>query len=46
MKKVLIAILVLLLVLGGALVWLAGSVGPDTAPTQTQSIELDTRYDQ
>ncbi|MGB6228642.1 MAG: hypothetical protein WBF53_00765 [Litorimonas sp.] len=41
MKKTLIAVGVVLLLLIAVLVWLAGSVGPDTAPTEVRTIELD-----
>ena len=44
MKKLLIAFAVLLLLGVGALAWLAGSVGPDTAPQNVKSIELDADY--
>lgn len=45
MKKTLIALLLLALVIGGVLVWLAASVGPETAPQEMKSIELDSDYD-
>lgn len=46
MKKLLIAIGVFIVLLIGVLVWLAGSVGPDTAPQNVRSIELPDTYEQ
>jgi hypothetical protein len=46
MKKLLITIGVFILLLIGATLWLAGSVGPDTAPQDVRSIELPNTYDQ
>jgi hypothetical protein len=46
MKKLLITIGVFILLLIGATLWLAGSVGPDTAPQDVRSIELPSTYDQ
>ncbi|MEM7728615.1 MAG: hypothetical protein AAF311_05000 [Pseudomonadota bacterium] len=40
MKKILIIAGLLVLLLGGTLVWLAGSVGPDTAPQDLRTIDL------
>ena len=41
MKKPLIAIALVVLLLLGVTVWLASSVGPDTAPSDVKTIELD-----
>jgi len=46
MKKLLITIGVFILLLVGVTLWLAGSVGPDTAPQDVRSIELPDTYDQ
>jgi hypothetical protein len=46
MKKLLITIGVFILLLIGVTLWLAGSVGPDTAPQDVRSIELPDTYDQ
>ncbi len=45
MKKLLIAAIALIVVVGGVMVWLAGSVGPETAPQDVRSIELPDTYD-
>ena len=44
MKKGLISLGVVLILLIIAMVWLAGSVGPDTAPQDVRSIELPDSY--
>ena len=44
MKKALILISVLMLVIIGAMIWLASSVGPETAPQEIRSIELPDTY--
>ena len=44
MKKTLIGTGIVLLLLAGVLVWLATSVGPETAPQEVKSIELDADY--
>ena len=44
MKKGLIGLGAVLLVLTAAMFWLAGSVGPDTAPQDVRSIELPDNY--
>ena len=44
MKKALFLISVILLVIIGAMVWLASSVGPETAPQDVRSIELPDTY--
>jgi hypothetical protein len=41
MKKLFIGIGLLLLILVGLMIWLAGSVGPDTAPQDTRSIPVE-----
>jgi len=46
MKNLLIAVGVFVVLLIGILFWLAGSVGPDTAPQDVKSIELPDNYDQ
>lgn len=46
MKKLLITIGVLILLLLGVIMWLAGSVGPDTAPQDVRTIELPDTYEQ
>lgn len=45
MKNLLIAIGVFILLLSGLALWLAGSVGPDTAPQDIRSIELPDTYE-
>lgn len=40
MKRTLIAAAILLLLIIGVMVWLAGSVGPETAPDDLRTIEL------
>lgn len=45
MKKFAIIAGVLILILVGVLFWLAGSVGPETAPQDVRSIELPDNYD-
>lgn len=45
MKKLLITIGVFLLLLIGIVIWLAGSVGPDTAPQDVRSIDLPDTYE-
>ncbi|GLQ20743.1 hypothetical protein ACFFUB_01650 [Algimonas porphyrae] len=45
MKKMLIITGGVLLLLILILVWLAASVGPDTAPQDVQTIELPNPYD-
>jgi len=44
MKQLLIGAVVFIVLLIGLLVWLAGSVGPDTAPQDVRSIELPDTY--
>lgn len=44
MKKGLISLGVILIVIIIAMVWLAGSVGPETAPQEIRSIELPDTY--
>ena len=44
MKKGLISLGVVLILLIIAMVWLASSVGPDTAPQDVRSIELPDSY--
>ncbi len=44
MKKMLIIVGGLLLFLIAILFWLAGSVGPDSAPQDVRSIELPDTY--
>lgn len=46
MKKLLIMIGVFILLLIGIILWLAGSVGPDTAPDDVRTIELPDTYEQ
>ena len=41
MKKALIIFAVLAVAVVGTLVWLASSVGPDTAPTDVKSIDVE-----
>ena len=41
MKKALILIGVVAVLIIGALFWLAASVGPDTAPTDVKSIDVE-----
>jgi hypothetical protein len=45
MKKLLMMIGVFLLLLIGIVIWLAGSVGPDTAPQDVRSIDLPDTYE-
>lgn len=45
MKKLLIGLGVFVTLLVLILFWLAGSVGPETAPQDTRSIELLDSYD-
>lgn len=45
MKNLLIAIGIFVLLLVGIVMWLAGSVGPDTAPQDVRSIELPDTYE-
>ncbi|MGJ8561296.1 MAG: hypothetical protein ACSHX3_13755 [Litorimonas sp.] len=45
MKKLLISIGVTALLLIGIIIWLAGSVGPDTAPQDVRSIDLPDTYE-
>lgn len=42
MKKLLLTAVALIVVLGGVLFWLASSVGPETAPDDLRTIELET----
>ncbi|GLQ24039.1 hypothetical protein GCM10007853_19130 [Algimonas ampicilliniresistens] len=44
MKKMLFIVGGLLLLLIAILVWLAGSVGPETAPQDVRTIELPDTY--
>lgn len=46
MKKLLTMIGVFILLLLGVIIWLAGSVGPDTAPQDVRTIELPDTYEQ
>lgn len=45
MKKLLIAAGVLGVLLVGTVFWLAGSVGPDTAPQDVRTIDLPNTYE-
>lgn len=45
MKKLLIALAALLILILGLLLWLAGSVGPETAPQELKSMELELPND-
>ena len=45
MKKSLTMVGVVLLLVIGVLFWLASSVGPETAPQDQRSIELDVNVD-
>ena len=45
MKKLLIAAGVLGVLLVGMVFWLAGSVGPDTAPQDVRTIDLPNTYE-
>ena len=40
MKKVLIIAGLIVVLVAGVLVWLAGSVGPETAPTELKSRDI------
>lgn len=44
MKRTLIIVAILLLLVIGTMVWLAGSVGPETAPDDLRTIELPDTY--
>ena len=44
MKTTLIAASIVVLLLIGIMVWLAGSVGPETAPTDLRTIDLPDTY--
>lgn len=44
MKKALISLGAILILLVGAMLWLASSVGPETAPQDVRSIELPDDY--
>jgi low temperature requirement protein LtrA len=46
MKNLLIAAGIFAVLLIGILFWLAGSVGPDTAPQDVRTLELPSNYDQ
>lgn len=45
MKKLLIALAALLILILGLILWLAGSVGPETAPQELKSMELELPND-
>lgn len=45
MKKLLIAILLLALLLGGLFLWLLADTGPDNAPQDLRVIELPDTYE-